>query len=67
MVIFFVGLEMVGQVGDSFTEKRNLNLGRTRIRCVLLELPDQGGLFIRGECHVYIVCCVKRPKKLLEN
>ena len=59
MVILFVGLEVVGEVRDAFTEQGDLNLGRTRIRFVLLELTDQGGFSIRCECHAVLLSLLK--------
>jgi hypothetical protein len=41
VVVLLVGLEVFGQIVDPRTQKRDLDLGRTRVLRVLLELSDQ--------------------------
>jgi hypothetical protein len=40
MVVLFMLLEMIGQIGDASTQERDLNFRRSRIGCVQLEIID---------------------------
>src|SRR5512143_1300525 len=47
VMVALVDLEMLRQVLDPFGEKRDLDLGRTGVRLVGLELPDHFALPLR--------------------
>jgi hypothetical protein len=51
MVILLVRLEMIGEIADSFTEKSNLNLGRSGIRRMHPEIVDYFFLLLWGHYH----------------
>src|SRR5690349_173607 len=51
VVVLLVGLEVVGQAVDPLREERDLNLGRSGVALVHLELLDQALLLVRRQSH----------------
>jgi hypothetical protein len=51
MVIFFMAFEVLGQIRDSFTEKSDLYLGRSRIGRVHSEIINNFLLLLWGHYH----------------
>jgi hypothetical protein len=51
VVIVLVGLEMLGQIGDTLAQQRDLNLGRSRITLVRRVLRDNFVLLLSRKCH----------------
>jgi len=51
VMVFLVDPEVFGEVLDGPREKRDLNLGRSRIRIVGPEAGDGLGLFFRAQGH----------------
>src|SRR5690242_1653641 len=61
VVVLLVGLEVVGQAVDPLREERDLNLGRSGVALVHLELLDQALLLVRRQSHTGILPGVPPP------
>src|SRR5690606_25578198 len=53
VVVFLVGLEVLGQVGDALGEDRNLNFRRTSVALALRVVFNERGFALCGHRHRY--------------
>src|SRR3984893_8242504 len=61
VVVFLVGLEVIGEAVDPLGEERDLHLGRAGVALVHLELLDQALLLVRRQPHAGILPGVPPP------
>jgi hypothetical protein len=54
VVVFFMDLEMLSEFPNTFAQQCDLDLGRTRIGFMLLELADDLILLVSFQCHLYV-------------
>src|SRR5215467_4781189 len=61
VVVFLVGLEVIGQAVDPLGEKRDLHFRRARVAVVRLELLDETLLLVDGQPHAKLLPGVPPP------
>lgn len=63
VVIVLVGLQVLGQIGDTLAQQRNLNLGRSRVAFVRRILGYDLMLFFSRKCHGILLIVAARCRR----